>query len=118
MNRFKNILRDEKEPTETAIQFGFWPFDPPAAYQDLYDMLSDDYRGGYHGSRKTKLLLYIAHRAYREYGVIIHTGNGFAPLDANDTHHGDPADLAVLLDDYSYSFVEHEDVLEFLAGIR
>ena len=83
-------------------------------YQDLYDMLSDDYRGGYHGERKTKLLLYIVHRAYREYGVIVHTGSGFSPLDADDTHHGDPADIAAECDDYPCD----EDIREYLCGIR
>src|SRR5687767_10908126 len=60
-------------------------------YQDLFDMLHDDYRCGYHGRRKTKLLLYIVHRAYREYGVILHTGDKSVRAEDNSA---DPFDLA------------------------
>lgn len=85
-------------------------------YQDLYDQLADDYRGGYFGDRKTKLLLYIEHRAMRDYGVVIHTGTGFSRFDAEDTHHGDPAVIAGLCDDYDT--FEREEVQEYLVGIR
>ena len=127
MNRFKNRLLNYTEyagpirQLDHDAKIGVYLEDElidAQSYQDLYDMLADDYRGGYHGERKTKLLLYIAHRAYREYGVVIHTGNGFAPLDSVDTHHGDPADISVLCEDYSYDYIEQEEIREYLIGIR
>lgn len=111
MNRFQN--RPQSDQDYFCDTFS-WGRDIRGEYQDLYDMLADDYRCGYHGERKLKLLLYIQHRAYREYGVILSTGQ--SRLDAYDTHHGDPADIALLCEQYdSY---EREEVQEFLAGIR
>lgn len=119
MNRFKNKLTSDAEYTAKMEALAIWGDRIPNAgevYQDLYDQLADDYRGGYYGPRKTKLLLYIEHRAMRDYGVVIHTGTGFSRFDTEDTHHGDPAVIAGLCEDYaSY---EREEVQEFLAGIR
>lgn len=139
MNRFKNKLPIEADPQfRDAIMSAWWasgnrptPANVPnpiyglawmadedsgRQYQDLYDQLADDYRGGYHGDRKTKLLLYIEHRAMRDYGVVIHTGTGFSRFDTEDTHHGNPAVIAGLCEDYDSC--EREEVQEYLVGIR
>lgn len=112
MNRFKPAIPSDQDYFCDTFS---WGRDVRGAYQDLFDVLSDDYRGGYSGERKAKLLLYIQHRAQREYGVVIHTGGGVFP-EGQENHFGDPADIASLCDDYdSY---EREEVQEFLCGIR
>lgn len=126
MNRFKNsdyyqqFNKDWQADTSSKYLtlssiFASCGDESGESYQDLYDMLSDDYRCGYHGERKTKLLLYIAHRAYRDHGVIIHTGCGVFPGGEESTS-TDPYELASVCEQYdSY---EREEVREYLAGIR
>lgn len=86
--------------------------DMPPVYQDLFDLASDDTHRG--GPRKSSLLLYIQARAFREHGIIVHTGS--TVVEGEDNHFGDPADMADLCE--AYDSYERETVLEFLAGIK